>query len=117
MHTYHISYAAFPNDDDSQGYIRARRYIPEASGLEGTGMEPDYFPTGLFAAGVRHKITVIKKERDLYMRIENPEQVYFCHMKNTDFPSITEGRVGLRHMFTRTARYKDFRISKLEQED
>ena len=115
MHVYHISYAAFPNDEDTQGYIRARRYIPEARGLEGTGLEPDYFPTGLFKTGVPHKITVIKKARDLYMRIENPEQVTYYHMENTEFPSITEGRVGLRHMFTRSARYRNFRISSIEQ--
>jgi hypothetical protein len=52
MHTYHISYAAFPNDADTTSYVRARRYMPERSGLKGTDLEPDYFPTGLFETGV-----------------------------------------------------------------
>jgi hypothetical protein len=112
MHTYHISYAAFPNNEDTTSYIRARRYMPNATGLDGTGLEPDYFPEGLFQKGVPHKITVIKKERDLFMRIENAEQTYFCHMKNPNLPAITEGRVGLRHMYTRSSRYKNIRISK-----
>ena len=112
MHTYHISYAAFPNEgDDRRSYIRARRYMPNATGLQGSDLEPDYFPEGLFQKGVPHKITVIKKDRDIFMRIENSEQVYYCHMSNPDLPSITEGRVGLRHMFTRSARYKNLRIS------
>jgi rhamnogalacturonan endolyase len=111
MNTYHISYAAFPNDDDSTSYIRARRYMPNATGLNGTDLEPDYYPAGLFESDVPHHITVIKKQRDIFMRIENAEQTLYFHMLNPDLPAVTEGRVGLRHMFTRSARYKDFQIS------
>ena len=70
MHAYHISYAAFPYDEDATGYIRARRYLPDTSSLKATNLEPDYYPEGLFKPGVPHKITVIKKPRDLFMRIE-----------------------------------------------
>lgn len=34
-----------------------------------------------------------------------------CHMANPDLPGITEGRIGLRHMFTRSARYENFTVS------
>lgn len=113
MNTYHISYAAFPNEgDDHRSYIRARRYMPNTTGLKGSDLEPDYYPEGLFEKGVPHKITVIKKERDIFMKIENAEQACYCHMTNPDLPAITEGRIGLRHMFTRSARYKNIRISK-----
>ncbi len=112
MNTYHISYAAFPNEgDDPRSYIRARRYMPNATGLKGSDLTPDYFPEGLFAPGVPHTITVIKKDRAISMRIENPEQTYHCHMTNPDLPAVTEGRIGLRHMFTRSARYQNFRVS------
>lgn len=111
MHTYHIAYAAFPNDEDTTPYIRGRRYMPDQPGLEGTDLYPDYYPVGLFEPGVSHKITVIKQDNDLFMRIENPEQVYYCHFRNKDLPPIREGRIGLRHMFTRSARYKNFQIS------
>ncbi len=111
MNTYHISYAAFPNDENTTQYIRARRYMPNATGLTGSDLEPDYYPEGLFEPGVPHKITVIKKDREIFMRIRNPDQVYFCHMTNPNLPSVTEGRIGLRHMFTRSSRYKNFRIS------
>ena len=114
MNTYHISYAAFPNDEDTTSYIRARRYMPNATGLKGSDLEPDYYPEGLFKKGVPHKITVIKKDRAIFMKIENAEQTLFCHMTNPDLPSITDGRIGLRHMFTRSSLYKNIRISTPE---
>jgi hypothetical protein len=113
MHTYHISYAANPGaNEEDVSYIRGRRYMPHRTGLKGTDLDPDYYPKGLFNPSVKHHITVIKKDRDLHMRIQNPEQVYYCHMRNPKLPVITEGRIGIRHMFTRSARYKNFSISK-----
>ena len=111
MNTYHLSYAAFSGGGDGASYIRARRYMPGKDGLNDTDLKPDYFPKGLFQTGVPHKITVIKKSSDLFVRVENAGQTAFCHMANPDLPEITEGRVGLRHMFTRAARYRSFRIS------
>lgn len=112
MHTYHLSYAAFPNSGEQRvSYLRARRYMPEAEGLKGTEMAPDYDPQSFFAEGVKHRITVIKKDRDLFLRVENPDRTGHYHFRNTRLPAITAGRVGLRHMFTRSARYRDFRIS------
>ena len=117
MNLYHVSYAAFPLDGiDTTAYIRGRRYMPDTGkGLEGTDFTPDYFPVGLFEPGVPHHITVIKRGTDILMRIENDQQVYHCKMSNTALPTVTEGRVGLRHMYTRSARYKNFRISEREQ--
>jgi hypothetical protein len=109
MHAYHISYAANPGT--KKAYIRGRRYMPERQGLEGTQLKPDYSTPELFATGVKHHITVIKKDRDLSMRVENPDQVVYCHMTNPDLPVITAGRIGLRHMFTRSARYANLRVS------
>ena len=114
MHTYHLSYAAFPWDD-SAPYIRGRRYMPGASGLDGTDMEPDYFPEGLFEPGIPHKMTVIKRGRELIGVIRNPTQEVPFYMVNRDRPPVTEGRIGLRHMFTRSACYKNIRISVPEE--
>lgn len=112
MNLYHVSYAAFPNEADRTiDYIRARRYMPEAKGLEGTDLSPDYLGTGLFAPGVPHHITVIKKGQTIAMRVENPDQVKYCYWENTALPPIEKGPIGLRHMWTRSARYRDFRIS------
>ena len=112
MHTYHISYAAEPGTEES--YIRGRRYLPEGKGLKGTELQPDYFPQGLFQTGIPHRITVIKRARSLFMRIQNAEQTLDCHMRQPELPEITEGRIGLRHMFTRSASYRNFRVSVLD---
>jgi hypothetical protein len=113
MNTYHISYAAFPNNEDTASYIRARRYKADESGLSGSDLKPDYFPVGLFEMGVPHKITVIKRARELNIRVENSNQVYYCRMANTDAQEIVEGRIGLRHMYTRSSLYKNFRVFSL----
>lgn len=118
MHLYHISYAAFGNtNDETTDYIRARRYMPHKDGLKGTELQPDYFDTGFFAPGVPHKITVIKKARDIYMQVSNSEQTKYYHFTNTELPPIEAGRVGLRQMFTRSSLYKNFRISVPADED
>ena len=117
MNAYHVSYAAFGTENDvpEEDYIRARRYRPLLNnGLKGTELKPDYSRTGLFATGVPHKITVIRKGRDLYMWIRNAEQEYLCHWNNDTMPEITEGRIGLRHMYSRGARYRNIRITLLK---
>jgi hypothetical protein len=116
MNTYHISFAAFPNFGDvREQYIRGRRYMPDSGrGLKGTGLHPEYFPKGLFEPGVMHRMTVIKRNGTLFMRIDNREQEAFFRMENPDLPPVTEGRIGLRHMYTRSGLYKNIRISQLD---
>ena len=60
-----------------------------------------------------HRITVIKHGNDLFMMIRNANKEYLCHWENTDQPPVTEGAIGLRHMWTRSARYRDFRVSTM----
>ena len=115
MHTYHISYAAYGREPvtDDYDYIRARRYRPDVLPKKnGPILEPDsYERSGLFAPGVAHRITVIKHGNELFMMIRNSEKEYLAHWVNTEQPPVTEGRIGLRHMYTRSARYRDFRVS------
>ncbi len=120
MNTLHISYAAFPtglgNKDPGNDYIRARRYMPlrNAGRLQGTELKPDYKRTGLFKPGVPHRITVIKRGQTVFMHIRGPERELLCRWKNSLAP-ILEGRIGLRHMYTRAARYRKFRIALLAE--
>jgi len=118
MNTYHISYAAGGYDEDGrqtgQDYVRARRYMPEGRTLRGTALEPDYRDTGLFLEGVPHHIVVIKADDQLFMEVTNPEQRRLFVWKTDGLPLVTEGRVGFRQMFTRSARYANIRISLLE---
>jgi hypothetical protein len=118
MHTYHISYAAYGREPvtDDYDYIRARRYRPDMLPKKnGPIFEPDLFErTGLFAPGVPHRITVIKQANDLFMMIRNADREYLAHWDTSGQPPVTEGRIGLRHMYTRSARYRDFRVSVRE---
>jgi len=43
----------------------------------------------------------------------NSEKELLCHFITAKFPAITEGKVGLRHMYTRGARYGHFKVSEL----
>jgi len=114
MHTYHISYAAFgtQNHDPEEDYVRARRYMPSYSRLRNTDLKPDYARTGFFQTGVPHKITIIKKGDELFFHVANHEKQQLFHWKNDHLPPVFEGRIGLRHMYTRGSRYLQFRISK-----
>ena len=117
MNTYHISYAAFgnQNSDPNDDYIRARRYMPlKQQGLKGTELQPDFARTGLFTTGVPHWITVIKRGNTLSMRVQNDTADKTFRWTCDALPGITEGRIGLRHMFTRGARYRDFRVTQLD---
>jgi len=118
MDTYHISYAAGGYDEDGQetgqDYVRARRYMPEGRTLRGTALEPDYRDTGLFLEGVPHHIVVIKSGDQLFMEVSNADQRRLFAWKTDKFPLITEGRVGFRQMYTRSARYANIEISLLD---
>ncbi|MGB1131020.1 MAG: DUF1961 family protein [Haloferula sp.] len=107
MHTYHISYAVAGDHD----YIRARRYMPNRSGLRGTALAPDNIHAGFFDPGVSHRVTVIKQDRDIFMRVRNAEKSRCYHWHNDKLPPIDGGRIGLRLMSTRSSGIKDFRVS------
>jgi len=118
MDTLHISYSAYGRDPvlDDYDYIRARRYRPDIEpNKNGPILEPDtYERTGLFAPGVPHKITVIKKGKELFMMIRNADKAYLCHWSGDEQPAISAGAIGLRHMWTRSARYRNFSVSTLK---
>ena len=112
MNLYHISYNAYGmTKSPGEDYIRGRRYM--LSKLRGTELDNEYHKTGLFKPGVPHKITVIKRDKEVFMHIRAEEKEHLCHFVNSKFPAVTEGRIGLRHMYTRSARYKDFKVSVL----
>jgi hypothetical protein len=114
MHLYHISYATGSPFIEGNGadYVRARRYMPDGDTLRGTELTPEYADTGVFKPGVTYRITILKEAREISMRVQGPDESRVFWFKNDKLPPITHGRIGLRHMFTRSARYKDFRVSQ-----
>lgn len=116
MNTYHVSYAAFGRAGD-QRYIRARRYMPESGGgLRGTELIPHYDPDGLFSTGVEHHVTIEKIGFEITAVFESPTTRKAVIWDASEFPSIDSGRIGLRHMYTRAARYKNFVVSQIAPE-
>jgi hypothetical protein len=111
MNLLHISFAAFGSEDTESDYVRARRYPvrPDLNFSE-TAIPPDNFDTGLFQPGVLHHFTIIKRGHNLYMRVESGKLSRLFFWDTSRFPMVTEGRIGLRHMWTRCSRYRDIRV-------
>ena len=119
MKTYHISYAAFSAKaySGTNDYIRLRRYDPDNKGLKGTNISGDHFQTGLFKPNVTYHIKVIKYGSQIEMHIRNKEaelEKLVCKWDVSMFPTYESGRVGIRHMYTRSAVYKDIKIWSLK---
>ncbi len=119
MNLLHISYAAFGNRDDApDDYIRARRYpVPEGGHFaRDTQIEPDYRNTGLFETGVTYRVTCIKRGRQLFFEVDRGGDQRLFTFDTSGFPPVEEGRIGLRHMYTRSSRYANFTVSVLPPE-
>ena len=113
MNLIHISYAAFPtvNDDPGNDYIRVRRYpATENIPFRETEVPPAFERTGLFLPDVTYKMTWIKTNEQLMLRVTGNGETREYNWDLTAFPPVTEGRIGLRHMYTRSARYSDFKV-------
>jgi hypothetical protein len=119
MNLYHISYATGNPFIEGNGpdYVRARRYMPDGDTLQGTELTPEYAGTGVFKPGVTYRFTILKEAREISMKVQGPDETRVFWFKNDNLPAVTHGRIGLRHMFTRSARYKDFRVSEVARAD
>ena len=113
MDTYHVSYAVNESDlgPELGKYIRGRRYMPSTGGaLNGTELIPEYLNLPLFEPGVTYKMTFIKADRELFLKVEGNAKDMVFYMDATKFPPVEKGRIGLRQMYTRTSLYSDFKI-------
>lgn len=114
MEALHISYAAYGknNLDSYNDYIRARKYpnLPGQNFSSTTEILPASFKTGLFLPGETYKITVIKTGERLYFKVEGKGESKLFSWQLQESQTVQEGRIGLRHMYARSALYKDFEI-------
>ncbi|WP_339884878.1 DUF1961 family protein [Polaribacter vadi] len=113
MKTIHISFAAFPmvNEDPENDYLRVRRYpVTEDITFKDMEVAPSYFKTGLFKTGVTYKMTWIKSGDKLYLSVKDNSKTKWYSWDLSRFEQIKEGRIGLRHMFTRSASYNNFNV-------
>ena len=111
MNLLHVSFAAYGSEEADQDYVRARRYPvgPDLPFSE-IAVPPDYFDTGLFEPGVRHHFTILKVGHQLHMKVETPDDSRLFTWDTSGFDPVAEGRIGLRHMWTRCSRYANFRV-------
>jgi len=118
MNLLHISFAAFPlKEGPQQDYVRARRYpvLPGQSFGKDTRLPPDYENTGLFLPGVTYHFTCIKHGQKLFLKVSNEDVETLFSWDTATFEPVTKGRMGIRHMYTRAARYANIRISLLNE--
>lgn len=116
MNLWHVSYAAFGNDDrkDKKDYVRARRYpVLPGKTFNDTKVGTSYDDSGLFKPGVTYHMTFIKHKDILSMKVEGDGKVKHFNWDFSDHPRIVEGRIGLRHMWTRCSKYANFSVSEL----
>lgn len=114
MKTLHISYASYDNKntDIKKDYIRVRKY-PVVAGQNfntTTEIPNPSFETGLFNPNETYKITIIKTNQKLYFKVVGKDVSKLFTWDLSNMPVIVEGRIGLRHMHTRSAVYKDFSV-------
>ena len=102
-----IEPVTFPLADGGDGTQDALRFA-----LGGTNLPQEYRDTGLWLPGVAYQMTIIKSDREIAMKVEGPDRTSHFYFKNDELPPVTHGRIGLRHMYTRSARYKNFRVSE-----
>ncbi|WP_417624282.1 DUF1961 family protein [Paremcibacter congregatus] len=119
MKLLHISYAAFGGEDKgvAADYVRARRY-PLGKGevfRTDTALAPDYLQTSLFKPGVTYHVTVLKKGAELFFAFENDQGRKIFKWSSPKVEEITEGRVGFRHMWRRSSKYKNIRVYEMKE--
>jgi hypothetical protein len=112
MNLFHISYAVNSANND---YVRLRRYPtgPEHPFKE-TVILPDYFNTGLFLPYTTYHFTVIKMDDELFFEVKNDQVRKLFHWSVNKVNPVTEGRIGIRHMCTRVARYANISIAVID---
>jgi hypothetical protein len=110
MNALHISYAT--TGPKRSHYVAARRYPVKDQGsfMQGTMVQPVYENIDLFKPGDTYHITALKEGNRLTFTAEHEGKTHSFEWDTSAFPPVTEGRIGLRHMWARSSRYQNFRV-------
>jgi hypothetical protein len=110
MRALQISYAT--TGPRRAHYVSARHY--PASSIESfpteTQLLPLYEDVMLFEPGVSYSITAVKEDGQLSFTVSGDSVDRRFVWDTTGFPPVAAGRVGLRHMWARSARYSDLKV-------
>ena len=116
MNLLHVSYAAFGEEDlgPDEDYVRCRRYPKAEDGdFSKTEIKPDSFHMGLFRTGETYHITAIKSGDRLFFHVAGAGEETLFAWQSPLIAEVTQGRIGLRHMWMKSARYENFTVSVL----
>ena len=83
---------------------------PDDKSFNVTQIEPSYDQQGYFKSDQKYHITAIKTDEYLFFKMESKDGVELFSWNLSNINPIKEGRIGLRHMFTRSSIYKNFKI-------
>jgi hypothetical protein len=110
MHALHISYST--TGPTRSHYVAARRYPAKELNdfLHGTQIQPVYQNIVLFQLGETYHITAVKQSDRLTFTAERNGQTHSFEWDIASWPAVTEGRIGFRHMWARSSRYKDIKV-------
>ncbi len=114
MNAYQISYTAVKGDNThpDNDYVRLRKYpiLSDQSFLKETKIPSASYHSGLFKSGVKYHITAIKTKDQIFFQVlgDSSKKIFCWNLENET--SMGEGRIGLRHINTRSARYKNFKV-------
>jgi hypothetical protein len=110
MNALHISYAT--TGPKRSHYVAARRYPAKDKGsfMQGTMVQPIYENVDLFKPGETYHITALREGNRLTFTAEHEGKTHSFEWDTSAFPPVTEGRIGLRHMWARSSRYQNFRV-------
>jgi len=118
MNAYHISYAV-GKANGGEDYIRLRRYEPaKRTKLAGSEIPPDTFNSGLFKPFYTYHVQVARYKNTIEMHIQNKQDAQdhlTLRWDASSAPLCNKGRIGLRHMYTRSSIYKDFKVWRIQK--
>jgi hypothetical protein len=92
--------------------VSARRYPAKnaADFQRGTQILPVYENVDLFEPGKTYHITVVKQGQHLSFTAESDGRRHRFEWDTSAFPAVTEGRIGFRHMWARSSRYRNIKV-------
>lgn len=109
MQCLHVSYACTGGPD--QRYVRARRYPSRGNFDADTRVLPSYEDLDLFLPGEEWDCAFILADGRLEFTARRERQEHRFAWDLAALPALPAGRIGLRQMRGRTARYRDLRVA------
>ncbi len=110
MNALHVSYAT--TGPKRANYVAARRYPAkdQENFMQGTMVQPIYENVHLFEPGETYHITALKEGKQLTFTAEREGKTHTFEWDVSDYPPVTEGRIGFRHMWARSSRYQHIKV-------